>query len=64
MCSPQLRPTMTRSPFSRAMSKSQRGGPVWTRTTLKPFAAMRAKSRATISGFRRSSPSSPTKNVP
>src|SRR6184192_3018336 len=44
MCSPQLRPTMTRSPFSRAMSKSQRGGPVWTRTTLKPFDHLRIQS--------------------
>ena len=57
-------PTRTKRPSSSATSSSHRGGTLYVRTALIPWARIAAKSVATVDGAGYSQPSSSGRNVP
>ena len=63
-CCSQATPTRTKRPASSARSSSHRGGTLYVRTALIPWARIAAKSVATVDGAGYSQPSSSGRNVP
>src|SRR5437588_97921 len=64
MCCDHGTPTSTRSPASAALSRSQTGGTVKTRTTVAPISAISPKSRTTTSHSGNCLPCEPTAKGP